>query len=134
MTKNVVTETVRDFAACCTTHGISYIFQREQAFIHRIIWVIIVLSGVSFVLTEYLLVLIRNNLGISFLILIPILSRFWGHCDSKKVPCSTLSTEADFVSINVVLKLGAVPSLRHYFYGGVPHDNVPQLKAPMTQF
>ena len=38
----------------------------------------------------------------------------------------TLSTEADFVSINVELNLAAIPSLRPYFNGGVPHDNVTQ--------
>ena len=47
-----------------------------------------------------------------------------------KIPFETTEcTEADFVSINVELNLAAVPSLRPYFYGGVPHDNVTQHKS-----
>ena len=48
---------------------------------------------------------------------------------SERLAQTTLSTEADFVSSSVEYNLGAVPSLRHFIYGGVPHINATQLKS-----
>ena len=44
-------------------------------------------------------------------------------------PLSPCQQRPHLFHYDVVLKLGAVPSLRHNIYGRVPHDNVTQLKS-----
>ena len=51
------------------------------------------------------------------------MEEFWG---STQPLMSTPSTEAAFVSFDVDSSWVPVPSLRPYFYGGVPHTNVTQ--------
>ena len=39
----------QDFGEEGTTHGIKYILQRDQPIVHRVLWLIVVLSGVRLV-------------------------------------------------------------------------------------
>ena len=37
----------QDFGESCTTHGIKYIVERDQPFLHRLLWLAVVIAGVS---------------------------------------------------------------------------------------
>ena len=45
----VCTENIeQDYGENCTTHGIPYILQRDQSLVHRVLWLIVLLFGLSF--------------------------------------------------------------------------------------